>query len=114
MPERGLVPISQAAIWHGTAAEWSDLWMAIEAQCNCSYDLLLVQSSACAAHLMLTEQLTLDHLVHIRRLRAWFVGNEFCTAWPNASPVPTYGLLSDGPYQGRGSLGSGQGTRVAV
>jgi hypothetical protein len=91
-----------------------DLWTAIEGQCNCSFDLLLAQSSACAAHLMLTEQLTLDHLVHIRRLRAWFVGNEFCTAWPNPSPLPAYGLASDGIRQGSGSPGGGQRTTYGV
>jgi hypothetical protein len=62
---------------------------------------------------MLTEQLTLDHLVHIRRLRAWFVGNEFRTPWPNPSPVPAAGLLSDGSCQRSGSAG-GQGVTLAV
>ena len=83
---------SRAATWHGTAAEWCDLWMAIEPHCDCDYDLLLSQASVCAAHLMLIEQVTLDHLVHGRRLRAWFVSNEFCTVWPCSAAALVQGI----------------------
>ena len=89
-----MATLSCAATWHGTGAEWCDLWMAIEVHCDCNYDMLLSQAAVCAAHLMLTEQVTLDHLVHGRRLSAWFVRNEFWTAWP-ALPPPWDGVSSD-------------------
>jgi hypothetical protein len=77
-----MAALSSAATWHGAPAEWNDLWLAIEAHCDCAYDLLAGQPSICAAHLMLIQQVTLDHLVHGRRLRTWFVHNELCTEWP--------------------------------
>ncbi len=77
-----MATMSPGATWHGEPCDWNDLWLAIEAHCDCAYDLLAARPTICAAHLMLTEQTTLDHLVHGRHLRAWFVRNEFCADWP--------------------------------
>jgi hypothetical protein len=78
-------PVSGASTWRGTAIEWGDLWVAIEAHCVCAYDLMGTNQTMCTAHLMLTDQSILDHLVHVRRLRSWFVRNEACAAWPCSS-----------------------------
>jgi len=86
---------SGAATWRGTAVEWGDLWVAIEAQCACAYDVMGAHRTMCAAHLMLTEQPTLDHLLHVRRLRAWFLRNELCAAWPCPSADPSCGRHED-------------------
>jgi hypothetical protein len=89
--------MSPAAKWHGEPAEWNDLWLAIEAHCDCAYDLLAVRAAICAAHLMLTRQATLDHLVHGRRLREWFVRNEFRAEWPcSCSAVASHAWVPAG------------------
>ena len=46
-----------------TARDWGELWLAIEAQCDCAYDLPAAHRAIYAAHRMLIVQLTLDHLV---------------------------------------------------
>jgi hypothetical protein len=81
-----MATLNPAATWHGQPAEWSDLWRAIEAHCDCTYDLLAARPVICPAHLMLIQQVTLDHLVHGRRLRAWFARNEFSAEWPRSVP----------------------------
>jgi hypothetical protein len=91
--------VNGAATWRGTALEWGDLWLATDQHCACAFDLLAGRPAVCGAHVMLTDQDTLDHLLHCRRLRSWFVGNEFRAAEPGFT-LPVDGRAPERPSQG--------------
>jgi hypothetical protein len=48
----------------------------------------------CRAHALLADQSALDHLVHVRRMRAWFVANEMDAPCPRQ----TVGGLASVPF----------------
>jgi hypothetical protein len=74
-----------AATWHGTGSEWGALWSAIGRYCSCEFDEMVgVERTICAAHLMLEDQIVLDHLLQVLRVREWFVRAE----WDQAHPEP--------------------------
>jgi hypothetical protein len=103
--------VNTAATWHGTTLEWGDLCLATDQHCTCTFDLLAARPAICGAHVMLTDQVTLNHLLYCRRLRSWFVRNEFRTAWggfvvPVGAQAPH--SLSDGAEP------SSRGNRLAV
>jgi len=63
--------------WHGTADELAALHCALHHYCACRIDEITGEAGTpCSAHTLLADQSALDHLVHVRRMRAWFVANE--------------------------------------
>jgi hypothetical protein len=63
--------------WHGTADELVALHHALRHYCACRFDEKTGELGApCRAHTLLADQSALDHLVHVRRMRVWFVANE--------------------------------------
>jgi hypothetical protein len=76
------------ATWHGTREEWADLWRAIGWHCACEFDEMTgAERVTCAGHAMLEDPVVLDHLLHVRRLRAWFIRHERETpSSPQAAP----------------------------
>lgn len=70
--------MTATAIWHGTREEWADLWLAIGTVCTCEFDEMTgAERSVCASHALLEDQVALDHLLHIRRLRGLFIRHEW-------------------------------------
>ena len=69
--------MSVAASWHGTSADWNKLWLAIGCHCTCEVDGMGVECTICAAHAVLEDQAILDHLLHVHRLREWFIHREW-------------------------------------
>jgi hypothetical protein len=63
-----------AAIWQGTAREYARLRRAVAHNCECLPD------APCAAHAMLQEQITLDHLLYVFRTRGLYVTRELYAA----------------------------------
>ena len=71
-------PAEQTQVrWHGTDGELAQLHLALRHYCNCRFDQMTGEVlGRCGAHTVLADQSALDHLVHVRRMRAWFVSNE--------------------------------------
>ncbi len=76
------VPAASANVtWHGSPGELSALYGALRLACTCRFnDLSGAVIALCPAHAVLSDQLVLDHLVHVRRMRNWFVENEMRSA----------------------------------
>ena len=69
--------------WHGNADELASLHRAVRHHCACRFDEITGGlRTPCRAHTLLADQSALDHLVHVRRMRAWFVANEMDAACP--------------------------------
>jgi len=67
--------------WHGSADELASLHRAVCHHCACRFDEITGGlRTPCRAHTLLADQSALDHLVHVRRMRAWFVANEMDAA----------------------------------
>jgi hypothetical protein len=63
--------------WHGTADEFAALHRALRHYCACRIDEVTGEvGTPCRGHTLLADQSALDHLVHVRRMRAWFVANK--------------------------------------
>ena len=62
--------------WNGTQEELERLCRAIERNCGCARPPL-PPGPTCPAHALLTRQATLDHLLFVYRMRAYFLAGEF-------------------------------------
>jgi len=88
--------------WHGNADELAALHSAVRHYCACRFDEVTGElRTPCRAHTLLADQSALDHLVHVRRMRAWFVANEMDAACPRqtgggVAAVPF--VRADAPY----------------
>lgn len=60
--------------WHGTAGELTRLQWAVAQHCDCVAGTLGLPS--CAAHAMLNDQSSLDHLLYVYRMRKLFIRRE--------------------------------------
>ena len=66
-----------AATWQGTGNEFARLQQAVARNCDCVDSEPGQVPVTCAAHLMLDDQATLDHLLWVFRTRRVFVSREF-------------------------------------
>jgi hypothetical protein len=66
-----------AATWQGTDEEFAQLERAVTRNCDCVGGMLGLPPLTCAAHLMLVDQTTLDHLLYVYRTRRGFITREF-------------------------------------
>jgi hypothetical protein len=70
--------MNSATTWHGTREEWAQLWLALGTHCTCEFDEMTgAERAMCCNHAMLENQAVLDHLLHVRRLREWFIHREW-------------------------------------
>jgi hypothetical protein len=76
-----------AALWQGTAEEYTRLHQAVGRNCDCTSAVLGVPPQTCVAHSMLAEQSTLDHLLYVYRTRRVFITRELY-----AYPIESNGL----------------------
>ena len=72
-----LSPRMAAATWQGTHEELARLERAVAHNCDCASGMLGLPPLTCAAHLMLGDQTTLDHLLYVYRTRRVFMAREF-------------------------------------
>jgi hypothetical protein len=81
--------------WHGNADELAALHSAVRHYCACCFDEVTGElRTPCRAHTLLADQSALDHLVHVRRMRAWFVANEMDPVCPRQ----TVGEVASVPF----------------
>ncbi len=81
--------------WHGNADELAALHSAVRHYCACRFDEVTGElRTPCRAHTLLADQSALDHLVHVRRMRAWFVANEMDPVCPRQ----TVGEVASVPF----------------
>ena len=62
--------------WRGTNEEFARLRQAIERNCQCVEGMFGLPPTTCAAHAMLSQQSTLDHLLYVYRTRRQFITRE--------------------------------------
>ena len=64
------------ATWQGTKAELTRLEGAVARNCGCADGMFGLPPPTCAAHRMLADQATLDHLLYVYRTRRVFITRE--------------------------------------
>lgn len=62
--------------WHGTAREFARLHEAVAEHCDCTGRMFGVAPIICGAHMMLSDQTSLDHLLYVYRMRKLFIRRE--------------------------------------
>ena len=70
--------------WHGTAREFARLHEAVAQYCDCERGMFGLPPTTCAAHLLLGDQSSLDHLLYVYRMRKLFIRRELYALPVNA------------------------------
>ena len=65
-----------SAAWQGTHREMERLQAAVTRNCECVGGMFGLPPVVCAAHKMLTQQSSLDHLLYVYRMRKMFIRRE--------------------------------------
>ena len=65
------------ASWNGTPGEYVELSRVLNRNCNCTFGLLGVPISRCAAHHLTEDQRALNGLLYGRRMASRFLEEEW-------------------------------------
>jgi hypothetical protein len=74
--------------WQGTEREFARLLEAVDNNCDCVAGMFGLPPKLCAAHALLKQQNTLDHLLYVYRMRKMFITREFYSLPQRTTQVP--------------------------